>query len=611
MRHRASMITAMEGIARPVYRIAHELSQNSRSGLTVRFLAKKLELPQEEIEYLVDINHKLLYTDLTKIKLPAEGVNAVKRISEGLENLGDVPALFRKVKSLSAHDFRLLEEQLSLEGPGTKKGVAEYILERFYRHPDSVVEYVATQGFSPTAREVFDLAWQSKDGMMPASKVRTGHGASEHEVEQALWELLRAGALFEMFRFDAEERLVRMVGILSEIRQWREGQVERQKNKVALKGQRAAPGHVSSRGLDMTDTICHLVASIAAKPARLRGDGELFREDMRRLSETVDEEAEPSLSTCLWAAEGVKWLARVDNELHAGELEKLVDVEHFDRHKMLFEWMMATGDEGASRRVLAESLEHLKLGTWYPTLRFVEFAMGMREQSDRHILKSKGGHYGYVSPSSAASADKVLTRSLDEALFWLGVAEKSSDGVSSYFSVTEIGQCLLAGVHDEKLTRRYSKTGKEIVVQPNFDIVVPTQDMDPLLTVPLDQFATRQSTGKATVYLLTKESFTQGLQEGHDSDAFVEYLIAHNRGGTLPPNVMTTLDDWRGGLRRVRLRTIYVLEAEDPLVMADLQHRRKFKKYFKQVDPLKVMTYQKISKADLAKQLEKDGFIVE
>ena len=143
MRQRASIITTMEGISRPVYRIARELSQNSRSGLTVRFLSKKLELPQEEIEYLVDVNHKLLYTDLTKIKLPAEGVNAVKRISEGLENLGDVPALFRKIKSLSVHDFRLLEEQLGLTAVGTKKGVAQHIIDSFYKHPDAVVEYVA------------------------------------------------------------------------------------------------------------------------------------------------------------------------------------------------------------------------------------------------------------------------------------------------------------------------------------------------------------------------------------------------------------------------------------------------------------------------------------
>jgi hypothetical protein len=135
--------------------------------------------------------------------------------------------------------------------------------------------------------------------------------------------------------------------------------------------------------------------------------------------------------------------------------------------------------------------------------------------------------------------------------------------------------------------------------------------MDPLLTVPLDQFAVRQSSGNASVYLLSKESFTQALQDGHDADLFVNFLMTHNRGGSLPKNVMTTLEDWRGGLRRVRLRTIHIIEADDPLVMADLQHRRKFKKHFLPVEPQKMVAYSKISRGELSKILEKDGFIVE
>ena len=414
-----------------------------------------------------------------------------------------------------------------------------------------------------------------------------------------------------MFRFDAEERAIRMGGLLSEIRQWRETRSKNRRKKTTLKALRKPPGHVSSRALDMTDALCHLIATIAAKPARVRGDGELFREDLRRLSDTVDEDHEPSLSTCLWAAEGVEWLAHVDNELHAPDLEDLLDVEHFDRHRLLFDWIMSTGNEGTSRRLLANALETMKSGMWYPILDFVKFVMQIRDEQDRSVLKSQGGHYAYVSPGSAANADRVLLRSLDETLFWLGVIAKCSDGEVTYFQVTDIGRSLLTGLDDPDLQKRFAKKGKEIVVQPNFDIVVPTQDMDPLLTVPLDQFALRQSTGKATVYLLSKESFTQGLQDGHDGDAFIEYLVSHNRGGTLPANVMTTLEDWRGGLRRVRLRTIQVLETDDPLVMADLQHRRKFKKFFMQIDPHKLMTYQNVTKAELGKQLEKDGFIVE
>lgn len=611
MRHSASMVAAMEGASRTVFRIARELAQNSRAGLTTRFLSKKLDVPEEEIEYLVDINHGLLYTDITRIRLAPEGISAVKRIVEGLENRGDIPSLFNRARSLSDHDFRRIEEGLELDRPTAKKALIEEFVQRVYAHPDSVVEYVASRGFSPMAREVFDIVWQSKGGVMPVASIRAAHGGPEYDVEQALWELFRGLALFEMFRFDAEDRLVRVAGVLTEIRQWRESSTRHGRKTKGLKGQRALSGPSEQRELRLTDSVCQLVAALAARPARLRGDGELFREDRRRLSEIVSEDAVPSLATCLWAAEGVGWAARVDNELRAGELKTLVEVAPFERHRLLFDWMMSMGEEAESRRTLANALDELKAGTWYRVTDFIEYALQAKAESEQPVLKSMGGHYAYVSPGTASSADKTLARSLEETLFWLGVVERAEDGGGPHFRVTDLGRCLLTGRGRAEIEKRYAKRSAEIVVQPNFDIVVPTQDMDPLLTVPLDQFAVRQSTGRATVYHLNKESFTQALQEGHDGEAFVEFLAAHNRGGALPANVMMTLDDWRGGLRRVRLRNVPVLETDDALVLADLMHRRKFRKYLQPVDPQRMVTYGKISRAEFAKQLEKDGFIVE
>jgi len=113
------------------------------------------------------------------------------------------------------------------------------------------------------------------------------------------------------------------------------------------------------------------------------------------------------------------------------------------------------------------------------------------------------------------------------------------------------------------------------------------------------------------VYHLSKDSFTRAIQEGHDGDGFISYLLAHNRGSGLPSNVMTTLEDWRGGMKRVRLRTIQIIESDDPLVLADLLHRKKFRKFLGDIDSQKIATYAKISKSELARQLEKDGFVVE
>jgi len=139
MRHGASLLASLEGMSRSAYRIAVELSNNSRSGLTVRFLSKKLEITIEEVEYLLDINPRLFFTDLTKVRLVPEGYNAVRRITAGLENHGDVPSLFRMTKNLSAHDFRRIEEQVGLEEPATKKTAIEELLARHYAHPDSIL----------------------------------------------------------------------------------------------------------------------------------------------------------------------------------------------------------------------------------------------------------------------------------------------------------------------------------------------------------------------------------------------------------------------------------------------------------------------------------------
>ncbi len=611
MRHGASLLTSMEGMSRLAFRIARELSSNSRSGLTVRFLSKKLEIPQEEVEYLLDVNHKLIFTDLTKIKIVAEGLNAVKRVSDGLENHGDVPSLNRRVKALSPHDFRRLEEQLDLEQPCTKKTASEMLLNRYYKRPDSVVSYVATRGFSATAREVFDILWQSKDGLMPVSQIRVAHGGPEFEVEQALWELFRGFALFELFRFDPEERLVRVAGLLSELRQYRESAAKTASNKLKLRSLRARPEAIQSQGLGFSDALCKLVAAIAARPARLRGDGDLFREDRRRMSEVLPESANPSVNTCLWVAEGAGWLARVDNTLRAGSLGPLIGHGRVQRQRILFDWFTAHGNEQAARHLLAKLLDDLHINKWYRVSDVMAYAAQSGETDGMATLIASGAHWEYAGPNASNQTKSHLARVLEESFFWLGMVDRALVDGDSVFRVTELGEMFLRNTTSKKLEAQFPPRKGEFVVQPNFDIVVPTQDMDPLLTVPLDHFATRASSGQATVYNVTKESFTQAVQEGRDASAFVEFLLRHNRGDGLPANVMATLEDWRGTMKRVRLRVVHVLESDDPLIMADLQHRKRFNKYFTPLDPAKVVSYTGVSRAELAKALEKDGFVVE
>ncbi len=611
MRHGAHIISSMEGMSRPAFRIAHELIQNSRAGLTPRFLARTLDLPEEEIEYLIDVNEGLFFLDLTKVKLVAEGATAVRRVQRGLENHGDVQSLFRLIKALDTSALRQFEEHLGIEDAGGRQAVTETFLEQAYHHPESIVEYVATRDFSPLAQEVFDSLWQSNDGVVPVSVFLSTRDYAEGDIEYALEELIEGFALFEMFRFDSEERLVRNIGLLSELRQWRDEENRVKSRPGSLKPLRAKPSTIDSWDLNLSDRVCRLIAAIAARPARVRGDGELFREDRRRLEAISPDEDAVTLSTCLWIAQGLGWLSQVDNELRAGDTEELIEWSRIDRHCAIHEWIVTHTTEGTAARMLAHTLDAVTSGSWYSVMDFIQFAMHANAENEPPVLKNAGGHWRYVSPSASATAQQVLARFLEGSFLWLGGVERAEINGESVFRLTDLGVTLLTGEGKPALRKQYPNRPAELVIQPNFDIILDTEDVDPLLTVPLDQFAERVSTGPATVYTLSKESFTRAVQEGNDGRAFIEFLLAHNRGGSLPTNVLTTLEDWRGGMKRVRIRTVHVIESEDPLVITDLAHRRKLAKHVSPVDANRTLTYSKISRGELKKLLEKEGFVID
>jgi len=611
MRHGVSLMVSLEGMSQPAYRVARELANNTRSGLTVRFLAKKLEIPPEEVEYLLDVHERLFYTDLTKVKIVAEGHGLMKRIADGLESRGDIPSLVNYIKGLSPHDFRRLEEGLGLEEQSTKRATIDTVIERFYSSPEAVLTHVGAGDFSEFAREVFDIVWQSKDGVMPVTQLQGVCRGAAGDVERALSELFEGFALFEMFRFDAEGRLVRVVGLLKELRGHRNLDSGQGKDGGRLKPLRGKPESPEDRALLFSETLCRLVAAIAARPARLRGDGELFREDRRRLESICPDGAEPSLDICLWVAEGAGWIVRQENTLSAGELETLIGLERVHRHLALCDWILDQGDDVPVRNLLARYLDDIKVGAWYDVDEFARHIMGLQAAEAQLELRQVGSQWQYVNPNVTGQAEGRLARSLQETLFWLGLVEKDSRAGGHAFRITDLGEAVLRREIPPSLVKAYPKHKGEIIVQPNFDIVVPSDDMDPLLTVPLDQFAERGSTGQATVYNVSKNSFTQAVQDGHDAAAFVEFLLAHNRGGGLPANVVATLEDWRGGMKQVRVRTIHVIESDDPLVIADLAHRRKFHEYLSPLDSRQVVRYGGIGKAELIRTLEKEGFIVE
>ncbi len=610
MRHSASLLASLEGMSRAAFLIARELSQNSRTGLTPRFLARKLDMPVEEVEYLVDIHPKLLYTDLTRIRLVPEGHGAVKRILEGLESHGDIAALRLHIRNLSDIHLQSLEERLGLEDGPSKKEIAEQAVERIYRHPDSVLHYLAAGEFSERAREVFDSLWQSRDGIQPVSQIYAIHRCPEYEVEKALSELFQGCACFELFRFDGEQRLVRAAALLKELRDYRrQSHVLTPDVLPQLMPVRDQVELEAEAELAFSDAVCRLTASIAAHPVRLRNDGELFQEDRRRLEQIRSEEEEPSLNTCLWAAEGLGWIVRVDNTLRAGDMESLLTVDRLHRHQMLYAWFTSQSDLVPVRLLLERASEELLPNAWYSVMEFIGGAGVFINGGDTPQLHQRGSGYEYLAPGAQSLLETRLARLLEESFYWLGVIARGYAGGEPCFRVTPLGRALFSGTLPAGLHERYPTRTGGIVVQPNYEVAADLKMMDPLLTVPLDTFALRVSESPVTVYKLTRESFVRAMQQGHSPEAFIAFLLNNNRGA-LPENVLTTLGDWCGTAKQVRICTFHVLESDDPLVIAELEHQRQWSRYLMPMDPQKTLRYRGISKAELKAALEKEGYIV-
>jgi len=611
MRSGGSLLASLEGMTRPAFRVAKELTVNGRSGLTVRFLSKKLEVPEEDIEYLLDVNQRLLFTDLTRVRLVAEGPAIIKRISDGLESQGDVPSLIRLVRGLDANEARRLEDFLRINEPVSKPELAQLLIDRAYKHPDSLPNYVASHDFSQEARELFDVLWQSKDGVMPMAKLRSYFRQNETVLERALYELLRGFAVFELFRFDNYDRLVRAVALLAELRQWRSRNVGNRGTREKRKVFRGTPDIVYSEGARLSETIGRLVAAVAANPVRLRSDGELFREDDRRLSELLGEPLQPPLEICLWLAEGVGWLQREEGRLKAKNLESLLEMEPFARQQALFSWLTAQGEEALVRKAFLAVLDEIKVDTWYSVRETISLISQRNAQHERPVLRASGAHWEYQSPSSSPSFESRILRSIEETWFWCGVVDRGEIDGENVFRLTELGEALLRGEPRPGVQRYFVKWSNRFVVQPNFDIIVPLHEVDPLLTVWLERFATRISSGPASVYHVSRETFLQAVQDGNDPKRFVEFLLRHNRGQTLPSNVLATLEDWQGAVRRVYVRTYTVIETEDSLTLADLMHRKKVQRFVKPLDASRVVLVDNGDIAELTKTLEKEGFVVE
>lgn len=158
-----------------------------------------------------------------------------------------------------------------------------------------------------------------------------------------------------------------------------------------------------------------------------------------------------------------------------------------------------------------------------------------------------------------------VTQVMAEPLHWLGLIDLGLDAAGRIvsFRLTPLGRHVLLeeAVAAEPVARA---DGPELVVQPNFDVVVFDADANYGLLTRLDEFAERRSLDRAAIYSITRESIVRGLDRGTTGQAILETLEKSGRG-PLPQNVRYSIEEWVRLFERVHVRgAATLLEADSP-----------------------------------------------
>lgn len=614
MRYSFSFLSAFEGMDKTSFNMVLELSANSRGGLTSRYLATKLEVSEETVNYIYKLYPKLFFFDLNRIKVVPEALPIIHRVQEHLNSHGDVVSIYKATQGLTNSERRELEQKLRINRVMGWSSLASELIEKIYKTPDSVLEYVASYSFSNLAREIFDFLWQTKTGIVPINQIRQRFSDySNAEIEDSLEELQNHFVLFELFRFNGQNRLTRFISILSEIRHHKE---KIREAKEILK-QPLSPANVritriKSCGISMAERISRLIATIAVSPVRLTSTRQISRTDEQRIYREETENAYFSSEAFIWFAEKAGWITEVDNTLQVTNLKDIAQLSLLERLKALYYAVIKSDKIDRIAVAILAELQTLKTLTWYPLNDFVKrVAARHRDILEYELRLSKNNVWEYFS-SSENYNEKAATYLIEKNLFEFGVVELGSSKKQSYFRIGEIGEYLLSSSEPSKnLKEKYSRKN-ELVVQPNFEIIVPTIEFDPLQLIWIELFTQKKnSAGPASIYVLTKESFIKGVQNGADPNQFIQFLIQNSYNQKIPPIVITTIEDWLHTIKRVKMRHVILIEAQDSLIIADLLHRKKLAGILHPITKDQTLYVKGKLYSEIKSLLEKEGFVVD
>ena len=265
-----------------------------------------------------------------------------------------------------------------------------------------------------------------------------------------------------------------------------------------------------------------------------------------------------------------------------------------DELKRINELKIKTDYEGnysTCREVVLKYLKMAPIDKWIDREQLLKFI----KKLDRNFLRKIVGtiytyyeyeHYYYPDQNSWEEEEgRFIDVVLMEYLASMGIVDLlisedyNDDDIEyfkvEYFKVTQLGAHTLGINDDYKIENIEDETG--IIIQPNYEIIVQEGAMKDVHCIYLDKFAEELSEETVSIYKISFKAMVTALDNKISIEEIIDYFEEYSQN-KIPDNVLMSLNEWKEKSKKIKIRTVTIVETDDKYLLEELKNYKEIKK---------------------------------
>lgn len=399
--------------------------------------------------------------------------------------------------------------------------------------------------------------------------------------------------------------------------------------RVAVPGDPDAPREEASIGVDLASNISRFIGYILDHSVRFTVRGEIFKTTEKRILQELipnpgRELAREEVLAFIYGFARQARLIESTGErtfaltVHGREWEPRPLEEKLER---LLEYTMEERELGGEyfhqarmRRIFLRLLKRIEVGIWYdlmylPFLARNTYLSNLDELAVEDYFQAHNGGTHVTPMEDLQRLAWNLVGWVRKRLYLLGIVDLGYDGHNRPVAMrlTRMGAKMLgiAAEHEE------SAGIGNLVVTPDFEVVLfPTGD-DAELVHDLDRFCTREKNGHLVHFRILEKGVHRALAEGMFLRRILSTLVQNSRT-PVPQNVLYSIRDWAAQAGLLQLSSNFEVQSDNQEVLARFQSDPGVRPYIsREIDGRHLKLKSKATPKRLQSLLRDLGFLVE